>query len=153
TSKPRTEKHGRVQCYKGFTLKLDIVKEKGLVQVVQPFPSLFQLQKNEKENFFSAVLKETSSGLDQFDQRSSKFSQKDLAEKLVGDYRDLDDPQDISLKGFAREESSRYDEDFERVKELLKRLAGRWEKPLIFSGYESDSSQEVGKDEPPDGNS
>lgn len=58
-------------------------------------------------------------------------SQNQLAKKLTRDYHELEDPEEISISEFAREEASRYAEKEERISELLERL--KEEEGLIFS--------------------
>lgn len=83
-SRPRTDEHGRVHCYRGFTLRQDIVKEKGLVQVVQPFINLlWQCEEEKIEDFLpenSEEKKSTLDHLDHPDQKNNGVLQKDKKE-------------------------------------------------------------------------
>lgn len=65
TSRPRTENHNRLQCYDGFLLKEDIVKEKDLVRVVKPF-AFFMAKKKEK---YLENIKQNNNDPDQSDQK------------------------------------------------------------------------------------
>ncbi len=79
SSRPRTDEHGRVHCYKGFTLKPEFVKKKGLVQVVQPFSFLLsQYEEEEIEDWGLDYYKQKNRTLDHLDQQSSP--KKDILE-------------------------------------------------------------------------